>query len=172
MGELRAACWRNVDFARAVVRVRESYFNGETTTPKSGKVRSVLLVSAAAEQLARLDRARRSHDDSAPVFCEPEGRHRSDGRLRWRYGKALDHAGLRPLPFHDLRHTFGSLAITNEINGGEANGLSSVGSMVPSPGLEGADAAATSGAEVGRSRRGCHGPAPSQTSPQVSCWCR
>jgi integrase len=29
-----------------------------------------------------------------------------------RYGKALERAGLRPLRFHDLRHTFGTLAIT------------------------------------------------------------
>jgi integrase len=36
----------------------------------------------------------------------------SDDRLRWRYGKALERAGLRPLRFHDLRHTFGSLAIS------------------------------------------------------------
>jgi integrase len=36
----------------------------------------------------------------------------NDDRLRRRYGAALKLAGLRRLRFHDLRHTFGSLAIT------------------------------------------------------------
>jgi len=112
MGELRALRWRDVDFAAHVVRVRASYSDGVTTTPKSGKVRSVPLVDAAAEWLARLDRARASHDDGALVFSEAHGGHLSDDRLRWRYGKALERAGLRPLRFHDLRHTFGSLAIS------------------------------------------------------------
>ena len=91
---------------------RASCANGFTTTPKSGKVRSAPLVEAAAEWLARLDRARASHDDGALVFSEAHGGHLSDDRLRWRYGKALERAGLRPLRFHDLRYTFGTLAIT------------------------------------------------------------
>jgi integrase len=49
MGELRALRWRDVDFAAHVARVRASYADGLTTTPKSGKVRSVPLVDAAAE---------------------------------------------------------------------------------------------------------------------------
>jgi integrase len=112
MGELRALRWRDVDFAAHVVRVRASYADGVTTTPKSGKVRSVPLVDAAAERLARLDRLRDSRDEQALVFSERDGTHLSDGRLRWRYGKALERAGVRPLRFHDLRHTFGSLAIS------------------------------------------------------------
>jgi integrase len=112
MGELRALRWRDIDFAGHVLRVRSSYAHGVTTTPKSGKVRSVPLVDAAAEWLARLDHERSSRDDGQLVFAESDGSHLSDGRLRWRHGKALERAGLRPLRFHDLRHTFGSLAIS------------------------------------------------------------
>ena len=108
MGELRAMRWRDVDFAAHVVRVRASYAHGVTTTPKSGKVRSVPLVDAAAEWLARLERARPSPDDGALVFSEHDGSHLSDERLRWRYGKALGRARLRHLRFHDLRHTYGT----------------------------------------------------------------
>jgi integrase len=89
-----------------------SYAEGVATTPKSGKVRSVPLVDAAAEWLARLEQHRGSRHEQALVFSEADGTHLSDGRLRWRYGKALERAGLRPLRFHDLRHTFGSLAIS------------------------------------------------------------
>jgi integrase len=99
MGELRALYWRDVDFARSVVRVRGSYAMGELTTPKSGKVRSVPLIEDAARMLAAL--AQREL-----------GGWVSDDRIRRRYTVALAGAGLRSLRFHDLRHTFGSLAIT------------------------------------------------------------
>ena len=46
------------------------------------------------------------------MFSEHDGGHLSDERLRWRYRKALERARLRRLRFHDLRHTFGTLAIS------------------------------------------------------------
>ncbi len=48
MGELLALRWRDVDFAGNVVRVRASYYLGQLTTPKSGKVRAVPLAPAVA----------------------------------------------------------------------------------------------------------------------------
>ena len=75
-------------------------------------MRLVPLVDAAAEWLARLDRGLTLRDEGALVFSKPYGSHVSADRLRWRYGKALERAGLRPLRFHDLRYTFGTLAIT------------------------------------------------------------
>jgi integrase len=47
------------------------------------------------------------------VFCSPPGEPLDDSALRRRYKSARDAAGLRPLRFHDLRHTFGSLAINH-----------------------------------------------------------
>jgi integrase len=50
--------------------------------------------------------------DEDLVFAEEDGTWLNDDRLRRRYEAALRSAGLRRLRFHDLRHTFGSLAIT------------------------------------------------------------
>lgn len=50
--------------------------------------------------------------DDDLVFGEVDGRWLNDDRLRRRYEVALRRAGLRRLRFHDLRHVFGSLAIT------------------------------------------------------------
>jgi integrase len=47
-GELLALRWRDVDFTGSVVRVRASYYLGQLTTPKSGKVRAVPLAPAVA----------------------------------------------------------------------------------------------------------------------------
>lgn len=110
MGELRALCWRDVDFARSAIRVRTSYVEGRLSTPKSGKVRSVPLVAEVGQRLARLAAVRERVSDL--VFAEDDGTWLRDDRLRRRYTLALGAARLRRLRFHDLRHTFGSLAIT------------------------------------------------------------
>jgi integrase len=112
MGELRALRWRDVDFPRSVIRVRASYAAGELSVPKSGKVRSVPMVPDVAAQLARLaEREGLTREDDL-VFAESYGDWLNDDKLRVRYDRALRSAGLRRLRFHDLRHTFGSLAIT------------------------------------------------------------
>lgn len=112
MGELRALRWRDVDFPRSVVRVRASYAAGELSVPKSGKVRSVPMVDEVAQALARLSEADASVGDDDLVFAEQDGGWLNDDRLRHRYELAIKAAGVRRLRFHDLRHTFGSLAIT------------------------------------------------------------
>lgn len=54
LGELIALCWRDVDFAGAVIRVRGNFAGGQLTTPKSGRVRSVPLAPDVASALATL----------------------------------------------------------------------------------------------------------------------
>jgi integrase len=112
MGELRALKWRDVDFPRSVIRVRASYAADELSVPKSGKVRSVPMVPEVARELAVLSKRRDWTGDDDLVFAEHDGTWLNDDRLRRRYDAALKRAGLRRLRFHDLRHTFGSLAIT------------------------------------------------------------
>ncbi len=85
---------------------------GELSVPKSGKVRSVPMVDDVARLLAQLNARQDFAGDDDLVFCEPDGGWLNDDRLRRRYEAALKRAGLRRLRFHDLRHRFGSLAIT------------------------------------------------------------
>jgi integrase len=111
MGELLALRWRDVDFAGATIRVRASYYNGQLTTPKSGKVRAVPLAPDVASALAKLgDREHWVGDDDL-VFAGELGGYLDGSALRRRYKLALAAAALRPLRFHDLRHTFGTRMI-------------------------------------------------------------
>jgi integrase len=110
-GELLALRWREVDFAGSVVRVRASYTAMELTTPKSGKVRSVPLAPEVANALARLDQRPNWTSDDDLVFPGEAGDYLDGSALRRRYAAALGRAGLRPLRFHDLRHTFGTRMI-------------------------------------------------------------
>ena len=45
------------------------------------------------------------------MFCSPTGGYVDESALRRRYRAALERAGLKRLRFHDLRHTFGTLAV-------------------------------------------------------------
>ncbi|MGH2854990.1 MAG: tyrosine-type recombinase/integrase [Solirubrobacteraceae bacterium] len=110
-GELIALRWRDVDYAGSVVRVRASYAGGALTAPKSGKVRSVPLAPDVAQVLARLaDRELFTSEDDL-VFPGEAGGFLDGSALRRRYTAALKRAALRPLRFHDLRHTFGTRMI-------------------------------------------------------------
>ena len=111
MGELLARRWRDVDFATQTVRVTASYTAGTLGTPKSGLGRAVPLVDEVAQALARLAGRERWTGPDDLVFVGMAGEHIDGSALRRRYKKARDAAGLRPLRFHDLRHTFGSIAI-------------------------------------------------------------
>jgi integrase len=110
-GELLALRWRDVDFACSSVRVRASYAAGALTTPKSGKVRAVPLAPDVAEALARLLRRPWFTGEDDLVFPGETGSYLDGSALRRRYAAALRRAGLRPLRFHDLRHTFGTRMI-------------------------------------------------------------
>jgi integrase len=134
MGELRALRWKDVDFARSVIRVEKAVSGGVIGDPKGRRMRSVGMVPEVALVLDGLSRrgvfigetdlvfpgirsaervgALLDADEWDPaqdevLVAEPLDR----SALRRRFIKARDRAGLKPLRFHDLRHTFASLAV-------------------------------------------------------------
>jgi integrase len=110
-GELIALRWRDVDFERSAIRVSGSYANGKLTTPKSGHGRVVPMVPEVAAALARLAQRESSVGDDELVFPGEFGTYLDGSALRRRFVRACARAGLRPIRFHDLRHTFGTLAV-------------------------------------------------------------
>ncbi len=110
-GELVALRWRDVDFPGSAIRVRASYTNGHLTSAKSGKVRSVPMAPRVAEALARLSQREFFTDEDDVVFAGITGGYLDGSALSKRYRAALQRAALRPLRFHDLRHTFGTRVI-------------------------------------------------------------
>jgi integrase len=110
-GELLALRWRDVDFPASAIRVRMIYTNRRLTSPKSGKVRSVPMAPNVAETLARIGQREHFVDPDDLVFVGIAGGHLDGSALSKRYRAALRRSGLRPLRFHDLRHTFGTRVI-------------------------------------------------------------
>jgi integrase len=112
MGELLALRWRDVDFTRRTIHVRENWTQGETTTPKGGTERAVPMAEEVAERLARLGQRQHFTAEDDLVFCTTRGQHVGYKSLKERYRAALRAAGLREdFRFHNLRHTFGSTVI-------------------------------------------------------------
>ncbi len=111
LGELRALRWGDVDFDKRLVHVRRSYTRTDFGVPKSQRVRSVPMIDQVATALDGL--SRREHFATADdlVFAGEVGGPLDDSTLRKRFHAAREHAGLKPLRFHDLRHTFGTLAV-------------------------------------------------------------
>lgn len=112
MGELLALRWRDMDFTRRTIHVRENWTQGETTTPKGGTERAVPMAEEVAERLARLGQRDHFSADDDLVFCTERGGHLGYKSLKERYRAALRAARLREdFRFHNLRHTFGSTVI-------------------------------------------------------------
>lgn len=109
-GELLALRWRDVDWSAGKVRVRRNYVRGHWVTPKSRRgSRSVPLADQVADELRdHFERSAYQANDDL-VFAHPEkGTVLDHSDLVRRFKKALSAAGVRPVRFHDLRHTFGT----------------------------------------------------------------
>jgi len=133
-GELIALKWGNIDFHGRFLEVRHKVVRGKVTSPKHGKTRKVdmslqltnaldeLLGQRKAEALKRemgkpLEEQKK-HEEvlnevmDSWVFVTPIGARMDPNRMRKNvFYRCLDHAELRRVRFHDLRHTFASLLI-------------------------------------------------------------
>lgn len=117
--ELLALRWRDVDFDDELIRVRRALDrNGNDVPPKTQHaVRDVVLIPTLAQALKGHRAESRFQGLEDYVFASKAGT-----PLHWRnvarrsLKPALAAAGIEPLRWHDLRHTFASLLI-----GGGAN---------------------------------------------------
>ena len=109
-GEVVALRWQDVDWDLHLIRVRLAFTRGQFGTPKSRRSsRAVPLASRLAHEL-------RVHHDRTPysrpadlVFAHPElGTVLDPSKLRKRFLASVRRANVRPVRFHDLRHTFGT----------------------------------------------------------------
>lgn len=109
-GEVVAVRWQDIDWDHRQIRVRRSFTRGQFGTPKSRRSsRAVPLASRLADEL-------RNHYEQTPyggeadlVFPHPDiGSVLDPSKLRKRFLASVRRAGVRPVRFHDLRHTFGT----------------------------------------------------------------
>jgi integrase len=110
--ELRALRWRSVDFGDSLVHVERGFTDaGGEDLPKSYRVRSVPLMPQVARALADLRKREHFTSDDDLVFANVVGDVLDYPALYRRYKAAQKRAGVRLLRFHDLRHSFGTMAV-------------------------------------------------------------
>jgi integrase len=109
-GELLALRWRDIDWPAKRVRIRRSFVRGEFGAPKSKRSsRSVPLADRVAGELDLLHQETAYRADDDLVFAHPHtGKPIDRSRLLKRFKATLKRAEVRPVRFHDLRHTFGT----------------------------------------------------------------
>jgi integrase len=110
--ELRALRWRSVDFGDSLVHVERGFTDeGGEDLPKSYRVRSVPMMPQVARALAGLRKREFFTSDDDLVFANVVGDVLDYDAMYRRYKRAQERAGVRPLRFHDLRHSFGTMAV-------------------------------------------------------------
>jgi integrase len=103
LGELLGLRWIDVDLSAGRIVVRQSYVDGVFGLPKSGKPREIPLGEDAIAALAA-----HRHDRGPLVFCDAKGNVLTHGKTARPLIRAFRAAGLRPIGWHTLRHTFAS----------------------------------------------------------------
>jgi integrase len=130
LGELLALNWDDVDLEGEVLRVRRTltragkvYTTGEPKTRNSRRV--IRLTGAAVEalrghlprQLEEMGRMGSLYQPGGLVFATEVGTIVNPSNVRNRSLKPLlKKAGLRPVRFHDLRHTCATLLLLKNVN--------------------------------------------------------
>lgn len=111
IGELGALRWRDVDLGEGFLTVSRAFSAGQEMSTKSRRSRLVPLARQAREELESLRTRQHFLSREDYVFCRPDGGPLDRSAVRTRFIRAQEAAGVRRRRFHDLRHTFGSLAI-------------------------------------------------------------
>lgn len=103
--------WSDVDLDARILTVSRSMSAGEESSTKSRRARAVPLADQAANELESLRKRRHFRARTDYVFCRPDGGPLDRSAVRTRFVRAQKAASVRVRRFHDLRHSFGSLAI-------------------------------------------------------------
>ena len=109
-GELAALRWQDIDWIAGVIRVRRTYTRGQFGTPKTKRSsRAVPMADRLAGELERHFQRSAYQADDDLAFGHPDTGHPYDAsKMRKRFKDALASAGVRPVRFHDLRHSYGT----------------------------------------------------------------
>ena len=119
MGELLAIQWGDIDWHGKFIMVQRSYKNQKTSQTKTGRVRRVDMSDQLIGTLKSLYAQRKRealqtgsreivetvfHRDRIPI---------AQNSIRYIFKRILRKAGLRSIRFHDIRHTYASLLLSN-----------------------------------------------------------
>lgn len=118
-GEVLGLQWSDIDWKNKIIHVRHNMTDDKLTAPKSGKARTVPLTDAMAKILKEQRKRQQffmekfwdEYHRSDFVVTYDDGTLIKPRALSKNFTAVLKKAGLKPVRFHDLRHTAASLMI-------------------------------------------------------------
>ena len=117
-GELLGLKWRDVDFDRSVLKIQRaiSRQNGKVVEAPLKTKNAYRTLPLSADAISVLKMQKRKVGGSEWVFPSPTGDPLSPDSVLHMLQRALKRAGLLRIRFHDLRHTFATMALQNGVD--------------------------------------------------------
>ena len=124
-GELLGLKWEDIDLERGDLRVRRqvSRINGEVVEAPLKTKNVYRTLPLAEDTVSVLKEQRRKVGNSPWVFPSPNGGPISPDSVLHMLHRVLKRAGLPKVRFHDLRHTFATLALQNGVDVKTVSGM-------------------------------------------------
>lgn len=123
-GELLALRWADINFEDSKIHVRHSLYreDGKATLkqPKSRKSRRVHIMPSQVVEVLAMRKSQQDQErlleegrweEQGFIFTTKHGRPLNGTNVSHRFRELQEQAGLSPVSFHELRHTYGSIAI-------------------------------------------------------------
>ena len=117
-GELLGLKWRDVDLDRGVLKIQRaiSRQNGKVVEAPLKTKNAYRTLPLSADAIDVLMQQRRKTGNSEWVFPSPTGGPMSPDSVLHMLQRVLKRAGLPRIRFHDLRHTFATMALQNGVD--------------------------------------------------------
>lgn len=116
-GELLALQWVDIDWNSNQISVRRSIYRGEFVNPKSKNSIRRIVITPILRQAFEQHRLLGRKSELGLIFSNENGFPLNpENLIKREFHSALDRAGLRRIRFHDLRHSYASLLISQGEN--------------------------------------------------------
>ena len=124
-GELLGLKWEDIDLERGDLRVKRQIarINGEVVEAPLKTKNAYRTLPLAEDTVSVLLEQKKKVGDSPWVFPSPAGGPLSPDSVLHMLHRVLKRAGLPSLRFHDLRHTFATLALQNGVDVKTVSGM-------------------------------------------------
>ena len=116
-GELLGLKWTDIDWKNGIIKVRRSIarVNGEIVESPLKTKNSYRAVSISPQAVEILKEQKKKTNDQY-IFPSPNGGPISPDSVNNMLKRVLARAGIRKVRFHDLRHTFATIALQNGVD--------------------------------------------------------
>ena len=116
-GELLALQWGDIDWNSDQISIRRSIYKGEFVNPKSKNAIRRIVISPILRQALEQHRLIGRKSEFDLIFPNEIGLPLNpENLIKREFHSALDRAGLRRIRFHDLRHSYASILISQGEN--------------------------------------------------------